>query len=470
MSAALRAFPQAAVLRQPWQQRLGGRRWLRALATPLLVSVPPLLVAWQWGVRPAALLSIAGLVWLTWLWWLQVDGLLDQNRPLLARLVPGHATTLRRSLLLQWAVIGAAAFGLISLGLGFDLRWLWLALASMVTLAWLAREPWLWVLFGIGSPWLGEVGGLTAVAAALPAAQQVVGLLLLAVLLVACIGSGGRLHRWLAAHQRAMRQSVRAAAEGRPSPVASQGPLARALQRLFDWPLRQWRRRVLAASPAAPLLVRLDLGLDTGGRWAQLLWIGLMIAGLAVGVLTWVSLQHDQPPQQLIDAGRFGLCVGLYSMIAGSLHGRLGQLWARRREQALLRLLPGAPADGDATALERRWRREYLLMWGVATLLVLGVTAFGSPGAMNYAAACAAACLPLAWLTQHRQRRLQAPPRFTLASLVPVVAAVFAFLVQDQGVPAWLSLAAGALLYAACAWRHDALALRLPVGRAQPAA
>lgn len=218
-------------------------------------------------------------------------------------------------------------------------------------------------------------------------------------------------------------------------------------------------------APRPPLPARLDLGLGLGGQWAELLWTAALLFG-GLGISLWTNGQRnaDFDLPATADLSRFGLCVGAFSMIASTLYGRHARLWARRREQALLVLLPGVPAD-DLLTQERRWRREYLLAWLPAAALVLVVGAAGSPGSLDYTAACAAMCLPLAWLAQHQHRRQQRRPRPALLALAPVMAAALAWPVQLLGVPAWVSLALGAAVYAALARQPDAQALVLPLGR-----
>jgi hypothetical protein len=459
-----------AILRQPWQQRRHSRLWPLMVATPALLALPLLAIAWLRGLGAPSLGASLGILWLTWLWWMQAEGLFRQNRAPLARLVPGHAAALRLSLLLQGALVTAAASALMGLALGSPLRWLWVVAPMVLALAWLAREPWLWVWFGIASPWLGELRVLSLTLHALPPATQLLLLAAMAVALALCVGRGGRLHRRADLRHSRWQRSARAMSQSRPVPTGAQSRIERALLLVMAWPIRVWRRRVLAAGPRALLLARLDLGLDSGGRWPQLLWIGGLTMLVTVLILARMSHVHGITALQLIDGGRFGLVIGLYSLIASALHGRLAQLWGRRREQALLVLLPGVPAGGDASALERRWRREWLLMWGVATAVALGVGAFGSPGTIDFLAVGAAMSLPLVWLAQRLQRRLDAPPRLLLLGLVPPLGALLGYVAQQQGVPAALSLALGVAAYALCAWRHrrddQRPGLRLPVGRA----
>lgn len=465
MSVPQRLMPHLALLRLPWQQRRRqGPAW-RGLWVPAGLAVTPLLAGFWLSLPVGHTLAALGLVWLTWLWWMQVDGLVRQNRPALARLLPGQAAALRLSLVLQAGVVVLVATLLLALVADDPLRWAWLVLPCVVGMAWLVREPWLWLVFGIVSPWLGSLRLFTAHMQAQPLVVQALAVAVLAALLALCVGQGGRLHRWVDARHLLGQRILRAAAEGRPTPPIVQGQVGRALLRCFDWPLRLWRDRVLAAGARAPLTARLDLGLDTGGRWVQLLWTGAVVASAVAAVLSWVMSAHGVTAEALLHGGRFGLGIGVYALIASLLQTRLSQLWARRREQALLALLPGVPAAGEVAMLERAWRREWLGVWAGASVVALGLASLGQAGTLTFVALCAGASLPLVWWAQWLQRRLQAAPRVFLLTLVPPAAAALALLLEPHGLPPVVSLGLGAALYAACAWWHGRAGRRVRQGR-----
>jgi hypothetical protein len=454
-----------ALLRQPWQARRLDTGWRRPWVGPLVCTLGVLQMVLVWPAQSRLWLGALGLVLLAWLWWLLAEGLQRQNQPALARLLPGHAHALQLQLLVHGALVTAGAVAVLTLALGTVRPWFWIVLPVVVVMAWLAREPWLWLpasLLGPWTPlhaWAAEVAGASR-------GVQALGLLVAGLVLAASIGNGGPLHRWHEARGARWRRAEAAEREGRGLPSSELSLPLRALVRLFDWPRLVWRRRVLAQGAAAPLGARVNLGLGLGGQWAELLWVGalLFITPAVIGLGRWRS-GSDIDLQEMIDFSRFGVCIGVFSMIASTQHGRLSRLWARRREQALLALLPGVPS-GDLGANEVRWRREYLLAWLLATAAVLTLGAAGSPGSLHYTAFCAAFCLPLAWLAQHQQRRLQGRPSLAPLALAPVLAAVLAWPVQQVGVPAWASLVMGGLVYAALSRRHDARRLALPLGRA----
>ena len=453
-----------ALLRQPWQARRLDTGWHRPWVGPLVCTLGVLALVLIWPALSRLWLASLGLVWLAWLWWLLAEGLHRQNQPALARLLPGHVSALRLQLLVHGALVTAVAVTAFTLALGPVRPWLWLVLPVVVMMAWLAREPWLWLLLLFG-PWVPMHAWAAEAARAAPG-LQLLGLLAAALMLVASLGNGGTLHRWHAARCARGRRAEVAQREGRGIPSTALSLPLRALLRLFDWPRLVWRRLVLARGAAAPLYARLSLGLGLGGQWAELMWSAMLlfITPAFIVFSRWRN-STDIDLQEMVDFSRFGVCIGVFSMIASTQHGRLTRLWTRRREQALLALLPGVPTS-DFGAVEKRWRREYLLSWLLTTAAVLALGAAGSPGSLDYTAFCAAFCLPLVWLAQYQHRRLKGRPRLAPLALTPVLAAVLAWPAQQLGIPAWASLATGVLVYATLARRRDPRRLELPLGRA----
>ncbi|MFN9747574.1 MAG: hypothetical protein ACK57B_18220 [Betaproteobacteria bacterium] len=452
-----------ALWHQPWQARRADRGWRSPWVGPVVLTLGCAGLALAWPARAALFLALAALVSLAWHGWLVVDGLMRQNEPVLARLLPGHVATLRVQLLLHLAVLALSAWAVLVLAFGPGRPWLWLVLPVVVLLAWLPREPVLWLPVALATPPLPLWAWAAEAQQAAPG-LKLLALLACAALVVASVGRGGAWHRAQAARGERRRRAAAAQREGHAAPSATLGLLDRAALRLFDWPRLLWRRRVLARGAAAPLAARLDLGLGIGGQGAELAWGVVIFGGISTTLVFNRAWQDERDLAGLAAVAVFGVSIGAYSMIAGTLYGRLGPLWARRREQALLALLPGVPAH-DLRQQERRWRRGYAAAWAVATAGVLAVGATGGPASLDYAAACAALFLPLPWLAQHLQRRLQGPPSVAVLAVAPVLAGLVWPLQQLVGVPAAASLALGAAAWGLLARRHDARPLALPVGR-----
>lgn len=455
----------AAVLRLPLQQRRRQPLALRRLIGSLLLALLPAAIytttiGQGWGGFAAGY----GLSLLLLLWWQQVEGLQAQNRPLLARLLPGQVAALRRSLLVQGLLVAVAATALIAASSGEPARWLCWVLAVQLLTAWLQREPLLWLPVGLGvTPVFFGINEAQRQLAAAPPALQLLALLAWAWLLAASIGSGGRWHRWQQGRLRDWQQLLKLEGLGRPRPLALRAAPLRWLGRCFDWPQRLHRRRLLGRATPANALARLDLGLGSDGQWPTLLWVLLLIGlGLTLSAVAASAYEGPLDWAQLIDHGRFGLCIGGFSAACSPLLGRANALWARRREQALLMLLPGLPLD-PGRALERRWLRQHLIGWGLATALALAIASEGSEGTLRFVAASSACCLPLFAWAQASLRRLDGPG-FRLWMAGPALSALPALAAELAGVPAWASLPVGALLFAwGLAATRRGPAIRLPL-------
>ncbi|KPF48939.1 hypothetical protein IP87_05210 [beta proteobacterium AAP121] len=454
----------ASLLRQPWQARLNRRSWLSLSLVPVLALGVALGLGTAMRLQAGGVLMLGGLVLLVILWHLQVEGLLSQNRYALARLVPGHAQALQLSLLLQGLLVTVAAVLLISLGSSPQLRWLWLCLIVVVMLAWLAREPFGWIAFGLLSPLLGELPRWTLQLAGMPWGVQLLGLGSLVLLLATCAGQGGAWHRWADERQRRLLRTIDALSRGEAAAAVDQGRMGRAVTRCFDWPQRVWRRRVIAGGPRLPMGTRLGVALGTGGAMPALLWLGSCI-GVVLGGMMWAQ---QVTWSLLAQPGRLGLCIGLFSMLAGILSGRLERLWARRREQALMLLLPGCPRGADVAGLEARWRAQALLLWAGLTALALALTHQGGAAGRDFVLFVALLCLPLPWAAQWRARRLHGKPSPWVFGPWPALAGVTGLAAAPLGITAAWSLGAAlaVALVAEVLVRRDAgPPLPLPAGR-----
>lgn len=446
------------------------------------------------------LLGMFSAVALLILWWVQVDSLLQQNRPMLARLVPGHVAALRRSLVQQWLLHTGVWTALILWQLGMP--WgEWLASAGwaagigllLFTLVWLIRQPLLWIVFAL--VFFGVVfqlrrlkPGLLALRDALTQTLAEPGLtllavalggLLLAMLMRLAIGAGNAGHRRRAErreHLRAMSVSMQS---GCGVPVRHQQGLMGWVHRLTGLPWQWLLTRSLRPGVPAASMGRLNLLLAGPSHWARQVGVGLLI--VLVVVLPLALLMAWLPPSKSgkdpMSAMRFGLCMGLFSVALNPLMQLSGALVARRREQGLLTLAPGVP---QGAALRDAWSaylvRQFFIGWGLCAAFALGLMlAFAGPGAAQFVAGFSAGCLPLLGVVWRDWGRLRGSGTVgrrnvqTTGLLVLGGGSLAGALAEYLAVAPMVSLGAGAGLVAGLAlWARSQQHLRgapFPVGR-----
>lgn len=430
------------------------------------------------------------------LWWMQVESLLQQNRPMLARLVPGHAAALRRSLVLQWLLHTAVWTSLLVAQLDAWPRaaaWAAGLGVGLFVLVWLVRHPVLWL--GVALLFFGSIIVLgrqlkvhvRALRDALqPALAEpgtawltlALGATVLALLLRWAIGSGGEAHRRLAERRDRMVAMSRAMQTGCGVPVRHQTGITGWVHRLISQPWQVLLAQALRPGAAPASIGRLNLLLAGPSHWARQLGMGLLIVVVVVLPLALMLAWLPSGKQSPWDAMRFGLCMGVFSMGVNPLVQLGGALAARRREQGLLMLAPGVP---QGAVLRDAWTayqmRQFLIGWGLCTAGLLGVMlVWSGPGAQRFVAGFAAGCLPwvaLAWRDWARLRI--APGRNRSAQLIGLVmlggATVAGGLAERLAVDPVASLALGAAVTAGLAlWGRLRRAQRpapFPVGRLQ---
>jgi hypothetical protein len=455
-----------AVTRQPWQARRGRHGLWWALVALLAL---PLMQALRYGPVPLQIAGTLAIVVALWWWWTAVDGLLAQNQPALARLLPGQVRTLRIALLWHALLAGALALGGAALLVGPHAESVGWVIAGLLLTAWTQRRPWLWALVWLlpVAPWSLRAGLLQVMA--WPVAAQLALLAGAVALLMSAVGGGGRMHRRVFVRRRSWQAASQASKQGRGVPATARLTWLRRATLPFTWPDRWARQRLLQRPDAANALRRLDLGLQTGTGAPMLAWLLLLCFGGMLLALAVARAWHpDIDWSRVVDGGRIGLCLGLFGVLTGAQLGRLGALWGRRREQALLVLLPGPPAGAPlAAALERQWQRDGLLLWVLGTVLVLAIAAQGRPGSLQFVAGFAAALLPLGtWLRARWRRPGEAPNAALPAIVVVLLAGSAATGAQLLAVPAAASVAAGVALYLAVRLRSGApRQALLPAGR-----
>jgi hypothetical protein len=487
----------AHVLAAPWQQRrnTAGLRGLQLVAllcgtAPGMLYTASLFYSAEVAgpLRFGALLcaSIGAGAFVLVGWAMLVGSVLQQNRPALARLVPGHVGQLRTALLAAWAMLVLLA----AAGPGFLLdaptAWACGTAAGLALFAAVLRWPLLWLgglLLAFAGWALTSWGGRGALAAALRAEWRHEAWLVTsiaatagAVTLVLLVRGGGNTH--LAAFGR------RLTASGQPSataarPVAASADcrrLAANVTRPYAW----WFRRLLARTDSPPM-ARLMLGLGPATHWttriSDALW-AVVFGGVMCTLAAWLA--GPQIRGTFLAWAAFGLLTGLSTPALQALP-RLGQT---RREQALLMLLPGV-ARGARLNRWLAWQMSLPLVWAAVCGLALarGLNALADavePGVVDRATggmgiALMAALLPQVAWQWRRWSRLGATTAvdMTLPVLSEILLALLLLTLHATTGAGYLALGAGfagaALLY--CAWRWWRMGREptaFPLGRLRP--
>lgn len=489
------------ILSAPWQQRrCAGSLWVLLVIVGLLALVPVGLFAWSLMAHTAAVAAEvrhaagnAGACVLAVLtlcaWAVTVSNLLDQNRPVLARLVPAHPARLRMALVVAAAL--ATAFITLVLGVRFEVP-LACGAVTVVTLAFIAaalRWPALW-LMGCVSPfavdqwmhWSGRpqaVESVQDVWSAQPVTSFVTLAAMATVLLALLVQNGGVRH--VAADASRRRRTERMQLRwrgGQPVAVGTRGRL----DTLMTQPYYAWYRHVLSRS-ASPVFSRVMLALGPGAHWtasvaavacSAVVLFGALLALEAIGIC-FPEAANFGP--DLLASFSVGIVVGLMSP-AMQIHARLHQ---SRREQSLVALLPGVPR-GAVLSRRLAWQLtgQFLLAWaGSVALMALCLATARAlrpeavrPVLLDLGWVLAVAALPMVGLQWRPWARVGAPT--TSGALVPFMLLVLVAAVS-WGAPltGWIShtgvtSASVIATVAWCAMRWRRMASEpsaLPVGR-----
>ncbi len=375
--------PMRVVLLSAWQARRNqGSLWPWGLILALMMVAVGLVArlasgerAWELGLGLAGIVGAAVLL-MSWL--LVAYNVLAQNHPQLAPTVPGQVRALRWVFGLGVAVLSGLA-ALVTAAFGGPVAGVACIVAGASTLFVCGiRWPQLWIavaVLGWSAPlWMPshEARVLGAGLRALPW-PVMVGAMALAVawVLHTVVMPGGERH---AQHHGRLLKS--ALMKGQPALVAEGGLGAGGWSWVLTWGRQAnlaWLMRVVSRSKPRPAAL---LAL---GQGPQLHWTGV-VTGVLGGwaFVALVLLVTRQFPQWEVGQGLGrGLAVGLAFASFTVLLQAPGLLWAQRREQALLRLLPGIP-QGPAL---NRWLAlhlsrlhltavllQWLTVWGLSTL------------------------------------------------------------------------------------------------------
>lgn len=472
------------VLLAVWRQRDLSSPWGRRAIAALLVLSGAAGLIWlprelAWRVPLVELIVVVLGVWMA-----IAANLLEQNHPTAARTVPGHVRTLKRAALLGWALCTLLFTLLVWAMMPAAGLWPILLLCSgflAAFLLWTTRLVWLWFLLILLSPLSLALGSWLAPARQALAAlwethtyeMLLLCLIFQAWLVVRAFAEGGAKHQARYATQALMRRSMQMQLEGKAPAINAWAPFER-LARPFVRILSAWLQHVLARADNTSLrsvMARAEIVLHGQQHWLRnALAMGVIVA-VVVMIFTAVLFTTGVSLAVVLKHGSFGMGIGLASAGFNPGFTLTNSLWASRREQALLRLLPGMPS-GQALniAIARLQWRDFIVGWLLTTglLFALGITA-GDQLLLSLPLAA----LPIAACMLTRRPALLRPPTgmtavapsfafLTLAGICHVLAA-------QQIVPLWaLGLVLAGVTAALLAWRWPRLAAAptaLPAGR-----
>jgi hypothetical protein len=482
MSAAAAAIGPAwwSMAQAAWQQRrhAGSMRWV--VATALLLLALPIVLGLL--VAPAQGRAAAVACWTVAVvgpWMTLALGLMRQNHPHLARLVPGHLARMRALLSTSWVAASLLVSAAWVLGPGTQAA---LATACVATalfaVALALRWPLLWAVWGA----LGFVAGSAAVwAGGHPklhhAVQEMASLvqhhalpLALAMLALGAFALPRLLHDGGARHEaayRARERWLRSLWERSQFDCWGSG-MPRGLQALLRAPY-QARLARHAGRAGGDVMSRAMLLLGPSVHWTgglgQVLFVATVVG---LPIILFFHLFHLRP---VSEGTVLGLAIAFTQIALGTVHQLRVTLHQTRHEQALLALLPGMPRG---SAFNRRLGRALALHAGAALLanaLLLALLARGLHA--NGASTLAMPLGALPWLVllwRDWSRSAKPSPSAAVALSVGGALGGLALLgLQGMGatLPMLLAIATGATL-AAGVWRWrraEAAAQAWPTGR-----
>lgn len=478
------------LLAAPWQMQRNASPWGFYLGWGFCLlgyGVALVLTAWFADAANAAKLAAVLLASAFLLPWITCfAGLLAQNHPHAARLVPGHVARLRHVALLSYGLTTVLAAAVLASQFGGGLAWLHGVALLLFGMALLARWYRLWVvaslvLFSI--PWWSQFMPVLFVWSALlswqnsqPWSLSLVLFLLLPWGLTRLIQTGGSEHLAYYQARQKLRRLFEAQSQGHSSFVELSGPAER-LAHLFRWMQPRWMRHVLRQAQPTPasVMARLDLVTLGQAHWSCQLSSVSVVLPLLFLVFLALGWNRGEFWGEFIRHGSMGLSFGLASICLGVLLTVPANLYRSRREQALLMLLPGAPRGRQLNQLLGR-RLLSQLLWGVgvATLLCLGLQLLPGPRALNWLGVhLCLAYLIIGALVLLRDWSRQSKPNSN-GSVLPLLLALV-LVGSLQGLQ-WLGLPilgqlmlVGLLFVGLVVWRWQQLVLRaptaMPVGR-----
>lgn len=350
-------------------------------------------------------------------------GVVRQNHPHLARLMPGHRASLQHALRAV-LLLGAGGSAALWLGLAPNERPVMLWVVPIVL--------WIGACIGMGRhraalllPVLSVAALVLARESGLPKATALwvaigVAVPVMVLLLPLLLRRGDAAH---AEHWRRLRNTEAL------MNITLQGGKLGALQgqswiaRLLGWWL--WPTQRLVNGTREPVrggtdaLRRAMWVVNPGLHLAQQVWmllsVGSVVALTAVLPAVLGASRHANGPAIAQGIG-LGVAMWFYLLTVG---GSLTEHWSTRGEQALLRLAPNVP---QGPALQRGWaavlRRHAVGGWLMHSALAWALCAALAPAALPHALAATLVVAPAAWLLPCKAWARQQPPHGSWMGLV----------------------------------------------------
>jgi hypothetical protein len=357
------------------------------------------------------------------------------------------------------------------------------AAALLAFLGWALREWQLWLLVSIG-PVLFFGAGLDRKLAPLGAALRelwlgqplpVLALSLLALgwSVARLFGNGDAAHRDAYARFDRMRRAAEDSMRGKYAGAAAFGRVGEWMGRPFELAVSGWQHH--AVTHAEPTLKnvmrRAEIVLHGRQHWLYQGLGTLLALGIAALSFTLAFALAGQGLQDNWTKGAYGMAIGLASMGFNPSFGLPSMLWHSRREQALMRLLPGMP-QGATLNRAVAWMQLRHALWALA-LMTAGLAwlawAAGEPALLSFAFGALPLCT--GWV-------LRAPTRIKAPTAGATFLPVLAFILMGWGMYSLhqslhtpLAALAGlsiAVSVALGAWRWRSLTIApaaLPAGR-----
>ncbi|UXH78249.1 hypothetical protein [Roseateles amylovorans] len=358
-----------------------------------IIAVPVALIAMVltftfggWDMTAKAMPSLLAFS-LIFVWWSAFMALQAQNHPIAARLVPGQLRQLREVAVGLFLGLALTAGALMSLVDGSFLLWAIVGGAACFALSILTRWPLLWTLVWVvpstAGIWLKSPAWRMVVAVMQgwherqPVTQAALALGLMGFMLWRLFQSGGPTHGQQYLRAQAMRQAMKEHAfGGRVTNLFPEGRLALFFRHLFCWLRVIWREHLVRRATSTPrsALARAELVANPGTHWSMVIGTSLVIiAGVLIAFAVGFAITGDRGHIGLRNAVS-GFAFGVMSMLINPVMATPSALYKRRREQALLLLLPGMPR-GEALnrGLARRQFLQFLGCWGFGLSLIVGL-------------------------------------------------------------------------------------------------